>query len=72
MKDYNNNNIVTGLKVELKRNGKSYIVDLYIIMTEDMIKNIKLDENTQYFFETTYYCIPSPIQIFKNLGFIII
>lgn len=53
MKDYNNNNIVTGLKVEFIRNGKTYNKDLCIIMTKDMIKNIKLKGNTQYFSDTT-------------------
>ena len=46
MKDYNNNNIVTGLKVEFKRNMKVYIKVLYIFMTENMIKNIKLEGKT--------------------------
>ena len=67
MKDYNNNNnnIVTGLKVEFKRNGKVYIKVLYIFMIENMIKNIKLEGNTQYFSDTTYYCIQSQCKTLK-------
>ena len=64
MKDYNNNNIVTGLKVDFKRNGKAYIKVFYI-MTKDMIKNIKLEGNTQYFSDTTYYCIQSQCKTLK-------
>ena len=45
MKDYNNNNIVAGLKVDFKRNGKAHIKVFYII-NENMIKNIKLEGKT--------------------------
>ena len=65
MKDYNNNNIVTGLKVEFKRNMKVYIKVLYIFMTENMIKNIKLEGNTQYISDTTYYCIQPQYKTLK-------
>ena len=58
MKDNNiNNNIVTGIKVEFTTINKKYIKDLYIIMTNDMIKNIKLPNDIQYLSVTTYYWI---------------
>ena len=53
-----NADIVTGIKVEFTRKNKTFIKDLYIIMTSDMIQNIKEPENIQYFSDTTYYCIP--------------
>ena len=64
MTDNNNKNIVTGLKVEFTRKNK-YIKDLYIIMTEDMVQNIKEEENIQFFSDTTYYCIPPQCKSLK-------
>ena len=58
MTDNNNKNILTGLKVEFTRKNKKYIKDLYIIMTNEMIKNIKEEDNIQFFSDTTYYSIP--------------
>ena len=44
MKDFNNNNnIVTGLKVEFKWNGK--IIKRFLTITKNMIENIKLEGN---------------------------
>ena len=54
MEDNNNNKIVSGIKVEIKRKNKSYIKDIYIIMTEDKIQNIQEKDNVQYFSDTTY------------------
>ena len=65
MKDNNNINIVTGIKVEFTRKNKTFIKDLYIIMTNDMIQNIKEPENIQYFSDTTYYCIPPQCKSLK-------
>ena len=36
LKDNNNNNICTLLKVEFKRKNKNYVKDLYIIMNNNM------------------------------------
>lgn len=41
MTDDKNKKICTSIKVEFKRNNRTYIKDLYIIMTEDMKSNIK-------------------------------
>ena len=57
MTDDKNKKICTSIKVEFKRNNRTYIKDLYIIMTEDMKSNIKKG-NIQYFSDTTYFCIP--------------
>ena len=64
MKD-NNNNIVTGIKVEFIKKNKTYIKDIYIRMTKDMIQNIKEPENIQYFSDKGYYCIPSQCKSLK-------
>ena len=50
LKDYNNKNIVTGLKVEFKRKDKIYIKDLYCIMNKDMRNNIIMVDNIQFFY----------------------
>ena len=63
--DMNNNNISTNIKTKFIRNGKEYIKDLYVIMTNEMIKNIKDDSNIQYFSDTTYYCIPPQCKSLK-------
>ena len=65
MEDNNKKIITTNIKVSFKRKGKEYIKDIYIIMTDDMINNINLDGNIQYFLDTTYYCIPYNVNLWK-------
>lgn len=61
LEDINNKKITTNLKVSFKGEGKENIKDIYIIMNKDMINNIKMDGNIQYFSDTTYYCIPTNV-----------
>ena len=48
MEDNNKNKKVFAIKVEFKRKNKSYMKDIYLIMTEDMIQNIQEKDNVQY------------------------
>ena len=69
--DYNNNfdynimklnineqNITTKIKVNYIRKNSNYSKDIYILMISKMKDNIILKENTQYFFDITYYVVP--------------
>ena len=50
MQDNNNYNLTTKLSVQFKRKN--------ILMNEKMKKNIMLNDNIQYFGDTTYDCVP--------------
>ena len=58
MKDIHDYKLTTKLRVEFKRKNKTYNKDIYIIMNEQMKKNISLKDNIQYFGDTTYDCVP--------------
>ena len=54
----NDINIVQNLKVTFERKNKLYNKDIYCMMSKEMEENIKSPENTQYFSDVTYYCVP--------------
>ena len=56
--DYNDYNLTSKLNVIFKRKNKEYKKDIYIIMNEKMKKNIVLEDNNQFFADTTFQCIP--------------
>lgn len=58
MQDNNNYNLTTKLSVQFKRKNKIYHKNIYILMNEKMNKNIMLNDNIQYFGDTTYDCVP--------------
>ena len=58
MTDENNNKIVTKLNISFERKSKLYTKNIFIIMNDDLEKNIKDPNNNQYFCDTTYYTIP--------------
>ena len=58
MKDFNNYDLTTKLSVIFKRKNKEYKKDIFIIMNENMKKNIVLIDNNQFFVDTTFQCIP--------------
>ena len=58
MQDNKNYNLTNKINVEFKRKNKTYKKNIYIIMNEEMKKNISLNDNIQYFGDTTYQCVP--------------
>ena len=68
----NDINIVQNLKVTFERKNKLYNKDIYCMMSKEMEENIKSPENTQYFSDVTYYCVPlnnKKHKLFTTLAF---
>ena len=56
----NNSDKFSKLQVTFKKNNENITKDIYILMTEDMINNIRNKHNIQYFMDVTYYETPPP------------
>lgn len=54
----NDKKVITKLVVNFKRNNKDYKKNIYCIMSSEMEENILSPNNTQYFSDVTYYCVP--------------
>ena len=54
----NNKNIINQISVTFKRKEKIYTKKIFVIMSDDMIKNINNKKNQQYFLDVTYYATP--------------
>ena len=68
----NNKEITNKIQVNYIRKNINYSKDIYILMSTKMEDNIKLNCNTQYFSDITYYAIPrnkSKLKIFILLAF---
>ena len=61
----NNKKIVTKIYTNFIRNNINYKKEIYIIMNEEMEKNIILEDNSQYFADITYYALPPKPQKYK-------
>ena len=57
MEDNNNYNITTKINVEFKIKSKLHKKNIFILMNENMKKNINLENNIQYFSDTTFDCV---------------
>ena len=58
MQDNNNYNLTTKLTIIFQRRNKTYNKNIYILMNAKMKNNIMLNDNIQYFGDTTYDCVP--------------
>jgi hypothetical protein len=56
----NNSDKFSKLQVTFKKNNENIAKDICILMTEDMINNIRNKHNIQYFMDVTYYETPPP------------
>ena len=63
----NNSDKFSKLQVTFKKNNENITKDIYILMTEDMINNIRNKHNIQYFIDVTYYATPPNINKYKLL-----
>ena len=61
-----NKKVVTNLKVTYTRKNKYFTKDIFIIMSDQMERNIKKNDNIQFFMDVTYYATP-PNDNTKNL-----
>ena len=59
------NKVVTKLYVHFERKNKKYTKIIYCIMSKEMECNINSINNTQYFADVTYYCVPPNNKKFK-------
>ena len=57
IEDINNYNKTTKISVEFKRKQKPHKKNIFILMYEDMKKNLNLENNIQYFSNTTFDCV---------------
>ena len=58
MEDEKGKKLTTVINITLKRENKIYKKDIYIIMDENMKKNIISENISQYFTDTTFRCVP--------------
>ena len=57
--------VVTKLNVHFERKNKKYTKIIFCIMSKEMENNINSNNNTQYFADVTYCCIPPNNKKFK-------
>ena len=58
MEDNNGYKLTTKIDVTFKRKNKVYNKNIYIMMNNNMKDNLTSNENTQFFADTTYNCVP--------------
>jgi hypothetical protein len=63
----NNSDKFSKLQVTFKKNNENITKDICILMTEDMINNIRNKHNIQYFMDVTYYATPPNVNKYKLL-----
>ena len=62
-----NKKVVTNLKVTYTRKNKYFTKDIFIIMSDQMERNIKKNDNIQFFMDVTYYATPPNDNKYKLL-----
>ena len=63
MEDNNNYNITTKINVEYKRKNKLYKKNIFILMDENMKKNINLENNKLLFSDAAFCCVLLRIEV---------